>query len=66
MRAIYGNKKLKDVVKVYLTASGGPFLKTPRNKFSNISIKSALNHPNWSMGKKITIDSSTLMNKLFE
>tara|TARA_A100001015_G_C14932876_1_gene689206 strand:+ start:227 stop:1393 length:1167 start_codon:yes stop_codon:yes gene_type:complete len=64
--ALLNEKKNIKIEKIYITASGGPFLKTPRNKFSNISIKSALNHPNWSMGKKITIDSSTLMNKLFE
>ena len=54
------------VEKIYITASGGPFLKLPKKKFSNISIKKALNHPNWKMGKKITIDSATLMNKVFE
>ncbi len=52
--------------KIYITASGGPFLRLPKKKFSKISIKSALKHPNWKMGKKITIDSATLMNKLFE
>ena len=52
--------------KIYITASGGPFLKLPKKKFSKISIKDALKHPNWKMGKKITIDSATLMNKLFE
>ena len=55
-----------NIEKIYITASGGPFLKLPKKKFSNISIKNALNHPNWKMGKKITIDSATLMNKVFE
>ena len=59
------NDKTK-IEKIYITASGGPFLKLPKNKFSKITIKKALKHPNWKMGKKITIDSATLMNKLFE
>ena len=54
------------IEKVYLTASGGPFLHLPLNKFKDISIKDALRHPNWIMGKKISIDSSTMMNKVFE
>ena len=52
--------------KIFITASGGPFLRLPNKKFSSISIKNALKHPNWKMGKKITIDSATLMNKVFE
>ena len=59
------NEKSK-IDKIYITASGGPFLKLPKAKFSKITIKNALKHPNWKMGKKITIDSATLMNKLFE
>ncbi len=55
-----------DIEKIYITASGGPFLTLPKRKFSKISIKKALKHPNWNMGKKITIDSATLMNKVFE
>ena len=51
---------------MYITASGGPFSKLPLRSFKSISIKSALNHPNWKMGKKITIDSATMMNKVFE
>ena len=54
---------LKDI---HITASGGPFLNTKLNDLKNISIKSALNHPKWKMGKKISIDSATLMNKIFE
>ena len=60
------NYNSKDIDKIFITASGGPFLKLPKKQFSNISIKKALNHPNWRMGKKITIDSATLMNKVFE
>ena len=55
-----------DVEKVFITASGGPFNKFPLNKFKKITIKQALKHPNWKMGKKISIDSATLMNKVFE
>ncbi len=58
------NKELID--KVYITASGGPFLNWPLNKIKNVSPKKAIKHPNWSMGKKISIDSSTMMNKVFE
>ncbi len=60
------NYKLEDIEKIYITASGGPFLNYPKNKFKSIKPKKALSHPNWKMGKKITIDSATLMNKLFE
>ena len=52
--------------KVYITASGGPFRNYPLKKFKYISPSKALKHPNWSMGKKISIDSATLMNKIFE
>ena len=52
--------------KIFITASGGPFLNLPLKRFKNINIAQALNHPNWKMGKKITIDSSTMMNKVFE
>ncbi len=55
-----------DIKKVYITASGGPFLNYSKKKFKTIKLKNALKHPNWKMGKKITIDSSTLMNKVFE
>ncbi len=60
------NNRLEDIEKIYITASGGPFLNYPKSKFKLIKPKKALNHPNWKMGKKITIDSATLMNKLFE
>src|SRR5271156_2543753 len=58
--------RLEEVERIWLTASGGPFLKTPRSEFSSITVQQALNHPTWKMGKRITIDSATLMNKGFE
>ena len=58
--------KIDDVKRVYLTASGGPFLNYKSNQLKNISPKEALRHPKWKMGKKISIDSSTLMNKMLE
>jgi len=60
------NIEISQVEKIYITASGGPFLKKKDNMSKNISIKNAVNHPNWKMGKKISVDSSTLMNKVFE
>ena len=60
------NHSLKEIKKIYITASGGPFLNYKKSQFKNIKIKDALNHPKWKMGKKITIDSSTLMNKILE
>lgn len=54
------------IARLILTASGGPFLNTPREAFSSITVEAALNHPNWKMGNKITIDSATLMNKGLE
>ena len=56
----------QDIEKIFITASGGPFHNYPLNKFQSITPKIALKHPNWKMGKKITIDSATLMNKVFE
>jgi 1-deoxy-D-xylulose-5-phosphate reductoisomerase len=55
-----------NIEKIYLTASGGPFKNLPINKFKKIKIEQALKHPNWQMGKKISIDSATMMNKVFE
>ena len=52
--------------KIYITASGGPFLRFKPYQFKKITPTDALKHPKWKMGKKITVDSSTLMNKLFE
>ncbi len=57
------NSSIEEVI---ITASGGPFLKLPLKKFKKIKPKSAVNHPNWKMGNKISIDSATLMNKVFE
>jgi 1-deoxy-D-xylulose-5-phosphate reductoisomerase len=54
------------IEKIFLTASGGPFLKKKLSTFNSIKKKDALRHPNWKMGNKITIDSSTMMNKVFE
>ena len=59
-------REINEVEKIYITASGGPFLNMPKNQFKRIKLNDALKHPNWSMGKKITIDSATLMNKVFE
>lgn len=58
--------RLDEVKNVWLTASGGPFLHTPAKDFIAISVQQALNHPTWKMGRRITIDSATLMNKGFE
>ena len=59
-------KPSSSVRKLWLTASGGPFRKTPREEFPNITVERALKHPSWVMGKKITIDSATLFNKGLE
>jgi 1-deoxy-D-xylulose-5-phosphate reductoisomerase len=58
--------RMTEVQTIWLTASGGPFLHTPAKDFANITVEQALNHPTWKMGKRITIDSATLMNKGFE
>jgi 1-deoxy-D-xylulose-5-phosphate reductoisomerase len=58
--------RMEEVDRVWLTASGGPFLNKPRSEFASITIEQALNHPTWKMGRRITIDSATLMNKGFE
>jgi 1-deoxy-D-xylulose-5-phosphate reductoisomerase len=58
--------RMEEVERVWLTASGGPFRNTPPSEFASITIEQALNHPTWKMGKRITIDSATLMNKGFE
>ena len=64
--SLIDDAKNTDIEKVFITASGGPFNRFPLNKFNEITIKKALKHPNWKMGKKISIDSATLMNKVFE
>src|SRR5438874_245942 len=58
--------RMEEVERIWLTASGGPFLRTPKSEFPSITVQQALNHPTWKMGKRITIDSATLMNKGFE
>jgi len=58
--------RMQEVERIWLTASGGPFLKTPKSEFASITVEQALNHPTWKMGKRITVDSATLMNKGFE
>ena len=58
--------RMNEVERVWLTASGGPFLHTPKSEFEKVTVEQALNHPTWKMGKRITIDSATLMNKGFE
>jgi 1-deoxy-D-xylulose-5-phosphate reductoisomerase len=58
--------RMNEVERVWLTASGGPFLNTPAAEFERITVEQALNHPTWKMGRRITIDSATLMNKGFE
>jgi len=60
------NAKDSDVEEIIITASGGPFLKKPLNKLKHVKPKQAINHPNWKMGKKISIDSANMMNKVFE
>ena len=55
-----------DIKRIILTASGGPFFNLPLDKLARVTVADALNHPNWSMGQKITIDSATMMNKGLE
>ena len=63
--SLQGNK-VSNIEKIYLTASGGPLNNTPKSRFKNIKISEAVKHPNWKMGKKISVDSATMMNKVFE
>jgi len=58
--------QLNEISKIYITASGGPFLNYKKKQFENIKPKDAMKHPKWKMGKKISVDSSTLMNKILE
>ena len=58
--------RMDEVERIWLTASGGPFLKTTPSDFASITVEQALHHPTWKMGRRITIDSATLMNKGFE
>jgi 1-deoxy-D-xylulose-5-phosphate reductoisomerase len=66
LRGGRSDEKVNEVERIWLTASGGPFLHTPKSEFTSITVEQALNHPTWKMGKRITIDSATLMNKGFE
>src|SRR6202044_393209 len=58
--------RMDEVERIWLTASGGPFLNKPASEFADITVEQALDHPTWKMGRRITIDSATLMNKGFE
>ena len=60
------SNKISNIEKIYLTASGGPLNNVPKKRFKNIKISQAIKHPNWKMGKKISVDSATMMNKVFE
>ena len=62
----FSNNTHNDVRRLILTASGGPFRKTPLSELANVTVDQALAHPNWRMGNRITIDSATMMNKGFE
>ena len=64
--SLINGENTKNIKKIYLTASGGPFLNKKLSQIKNIKPKYALKHPNWKMGKKISIDSATMMNKIFE
>jgi 1-deoxy-D-xylulose-5-phosphate reductoisomerase len=64
-QALLGHRK-EDVLRLVLTASGGPFLNLPFSRLHDVTVKEALTHPRWEMGKKITIDSASLMNKGLE
>jgi len=64
-QALLGHRK-EDIHRLILTASGGPFLSLPLSKLHGVTVKDALNHPHWEMGRKITIDSASLMNKGLE
>ena len=64
--ACKNNFKSTSIEKIYITASGGPFNNLPLKKFKDIKVSQALKHPNWKMGKKISIDSATMINKIFE
>ena len=65
-QCLLGEDDTKDVKKITITASGGPFLNKKLSELKNVSKSEALNHPNWKMGSKVTIDSATLVNKCLE
>jgi 1-deoxy-D-xylulose-5-phosphate reductoisomerase len=60
------DNKISNIEKIYLTASGGPLNNIPKKRFKDVKISEAIKHPNWKMGKKISVDSATMMNKVFE
>ena len=64
--SLINNSNNNTIDEIVITASGGPFLKMPVKNLKNVTISQALKHPNWTMGKKISIDSATMMNKVFE
>ncbi len=61
-----GGENHEEIKRMIITASGGPFLEHSRKKLKNVSVQEALDHPNWEMGSKITVDSATMMNKGLE
>ena len=63
---ILKSQKIENIDQIFITASGGPFLNKSINQIKNVKVSAALKHPNWKMGKKISIDSATMMNKVFE
>ena len=63
---LINNSNIQEIKKIYITASGGPFLNLPKKKFKNIKPSEAIKHPKWKMGNKISVDSATLMNKILE
>ncbi|MBP9987898.1 MAG: 1-deoxy-D-xylulose-5-phosphate reductoisomerase [Ruminococcus sp.] len=65
-QSMQGCRDKKEIKRLILTASGGPFFGKKRNELEDVTVKEALNHPNWSMGAKITIDSASMMNKGLE
>ena len=65
-QCLCGEKGTEDVKNITITASGGPFINTPIQDLKNVTVEEALNHPNWKMGSKVSIDSATLVNKCLE
>ena len=65
-QCLSGEKGTEDVKRITITASGGPFINTPIQELKHVTVEEALNHPNWKMGSKVTIDSATLINKCLE
>ena len=66
IRELTKNVTDDEIEEIIITASGGPFLRLPKNKLNKVKPKEAINHPNWKMGEKISVDSANLMNKVFE